>query len=165
LAIYYKYIIGYKWRTWSVRPVPPVQHVAALLLLSLPYLNSIIDIYVLRALRRVRAQLPVQQHGTFNDLGFPAATEVNLNPKPFQNPRLPRRCVVIVIAVYYNTRYCVLFCIVVYSTVLSENCNCRLYVSGLDPDPRFNTDPFEHLNTLEGAEITPGHPVSTLAPE
>ena len=23
LAIYYAFVIGYKWRTWSVRPVPP----------------------------------------------------------------------------------------------------------------------------------------------
>ena len=55
LAIYYAFAIGYKWRTWSVRPVPPAFYVAALLLLSLPYLTSIIDIYVLRALHRVRA--------------------------------------------------------------------------------------------------------------
>ena len=60
LAIYYAFVIGYKWRTWSVRPVPPAFYVAALLLLSLPYLTSIIDIYVLRALHRVRAQLPVR---------------------------------------------------------------------------------------------------------
>ena len=60
LAIYCAYIIGYKWRTWLVRPVPPAFHVAALLLLFLPHLTSIIDIYVLRALHRVRAQLPVR---------------------------------------------------------------------------------------------------------
>jgi hypothetical protein len=34
LAIYYEFIIGYKWRTWSVRPVPPAFYVAALFLLS-----------------------------------------------------------------------------------------------------------------------------------
>jgi hypothetical protein len=34
LAIYCAFIIGYKWRTWSVRPVPPAFYVAALLLLS-----------------------------------------------------------------------------------------------------------------------------------
>jgi hypothetical protein len=61
LAIYYAYIIGYKWRTWSVRPLPPVFYVAALLLLSLPYLTSITDICVLRALHRVRAQLPARR--------------------------------------------------------------------------------------------------------
>jgi hypothetical protein len=59
LAIYYAYIIGYKWRTWSVRPEPPAFDVAALLLISLPYLTSIIDTHVLRALHRMRAQLPV----------------------------------------------------------------------------------------------------------
>jgi hypothetical protein len=59
LAIYYAYIIGYKWRT-SVRPVPPAFYVAALRLLSLPYLTSITDIYVLRALHRMRVQLPVR---------------------------------------------------------------------------------------------------------
>jgi hypothetical protein len=41
----------------AVRPVPPAFYVAALLLLSLPCLNSIIDMYVLRALHRVRVQL------------------------------------------------------------------------------------------------------------
>jgi hypothetical protein len=41
LAIYYAYIIGYKWRAWSVRPVPPAFYVAALLLLSLPYDTSL----------------------------------------------------------------------------------------------------------------------------
>jgi hypothetical protein len=50
LAIYYAFIIGYKWRTWSVCPEPPAFHVAALPLLSLPYLTSITDVYVLRAL-------------------------------------------------------------------------------------------------------------------
>jgi hypothetical protein len=52
LAIYYEYNIGHKRR--------------ALLLLSLPYLISIIDIYVLRALHRVRAQLPARylQHNS-----------------------------------------------------------------------------------------------------
>ena len=60
LAIYYAFAIGYKWQTWSVRPVPPAFYVAALPLLFLPYLTSIIDIYVLRALHRVRAQLPVR---------------------------------------------------------------------------------------------------------
>jgi hypothetical protein len=44
LAIYYAYIIGYKRRTWTVRPVPPAFYVAALLLLSLPYLTSITNI-------------------------------------------------------------------------------------------------------------------------
>jgi hypothetical protein len=34
LAIYYAFAIGYKWRTWSVRPVPPAFYVAALFLLS-----------------------------------------------------------------------------------------------------------------------------------
>jgi hypothetical protein len=60
LAIYYAFVIGYKWQTWSVRPVPPAFYVAALLLLllSLPCLTSIIYMYVLRALHRVRAQLP-----------------------------------------------------------------------------------------------------------
>jgi hypothetical protein len=55
LFIYCEYIIGYKWRTWLVRPVPPAYYVAALLLLSLPYLTctSIIDIFVSRALHRV----------------------------------------------------------------------------------------------------------------
>ena len=60
LAIYYAFIIGYKWRTWSVRPVPPAFYVTALPLFFLPYLTSIIDIYVLRALYRIRAQLPVR---------------------------------------------------------------------------------------------------------
>jgi hypothetical protein len=62
LAIFYAFIIGYKWRTWSVRPVlqVPAFYVAALLLLFLLYLTSTIDIYVLRALHRVRAQLPVR---------------------------------------------------------------------------------------------------------
>ena len=60
LAIYCAFFIGYKWRTWSVRPVPPAYYVAALLLLFLPYLTSIIDIFVLSALHRVRVQLPVR---------------------------------------------------------------------------------------------------------
>ena len=59
LAIYYAFIIGYKWRTWSARPVPPAFYVAALLLLSLPFLTSMTDIYVyvyvLRALHCIRA--------------------------------------------------------------------------------------------------------------
>jgi hypothetical protein len=59
LAIYYAFIIGYKWRTRSVRPAPPAFFVAALSLLFLPYLTSIIGVYVLRALHRVRAHLPV----------------------------------------------------------------------------------------------------------
>ena len=59
-AIYYACITGYKWRTWSVRPVPLAFYVAALLLLSLPCLTSITGIYVLRALHRVRAQLSVR---------------------------------------------------------------------------------------------------------
>jgi hypothetical protein len=62
LAIYYAYIVCYKWRTWSVRPVLPAFSVAALLLLSLPYLTSIINIHVLRALHRVYSY----QYGTFN---------------------------------------------------------------------------------------------------
>ena len=53
-------VINGEIRNWSVRPVPPAFYVAALLLLSLPCLTSIIDIYVLRALHRVRVQLPVR---------------------------------------------------------------------------------------------------------
>ena len=60
LAIYCAFFIGYKWRTWSVRPVPPAYYVAALLLPFLPYLTSIIDIFVLSTLHRVRVQLPVR---------------------------------------------------------------------------------------------------------
>jgi hypothetical protein len=45
---------------FAVRPEPPTFYMAALPLLSLPYLTSIIDIYVLRALYRIRAQLPVR---------------------------------------------------------------------------------------------------------
>ena len=60
LAIYHACIIGHKWRTLSVRPELPEFNVAALLLLSLPCLTSIIDIYVLRALYRMRVQLPVR---------------------------------------------------------------------------------------------------------
>jgi hypothetical protein len=59
-----------KWRAWSVRPAPPAQHVAALLLLSLPCLTSRTDIYVPRALYRVRAQLqhPHGPHGAFSTI-------------------------------------------------------------------------------------------------
>jgi hypothetical protein len=53
-------VINGKWRTRSVRTAPPAFYVAALLLLSLPHLTSIFDIYVLRALHRVREQLPVR---------------------------------------------------------------------------------------------------------
>ena len=60
LAIYYAFVIGYKWRTWSVRPEPPAFYVAALPLLSLPRLTSIVDIYVLRALYRMGVQLPAR---------------------------------------------------------------------------------------------------------
>jgi hypothetical protein len=61
LAIYCACIIGYKLRAWSVRPAPLAFYVAALLLLSLPCLTSIIGIYVLRALHRVRVHLPVRR--------------------------------------------------------------------------------------------------------
>jgi hypothetical protein len=60
LAAYHAYIIGHKWRAWLARPELPAFYVAALLLLSLLYLTSIIDICVLRALHRTRAQLPVR---------------------------------------------------------------------------------------------------------
>ena len=60
LAIYYAFIIGCKWRTWAVRPGPPAFYVPALPLLSLPCLTSIIDAHVLRALYRMRVQLPVR---------------------------------------------------------------------------------------------------------
>jgi hypothetical protein len=53
LAIYYAFIIGYKWRAWSVRPVPSIL-CGCLVFAFLPYLTSIIDICVLRALHRVR---------------------------------------------------------------------------------------------------------------
>ena len=85
LAIYYAYIIGYKWRTWSVRPVPPAFYVAALLLLSLPYLTSIIDIYVLRALHRVLAQLPVRHLQQF----FRARRQFSLCPLGAAAPWVP----------------------------------------------------------------------------
>jgi hypothetical protein len=58
-TIYCAHVTGYKWRTWLVRPAPPAHHAAALLLLSLAHLTSIIDVYVLCALHRVRAQLPL----------------------------------------------------------------------------------------------------------
>jgi hypothetical protein len=48
---------------WGVKmkpAVPPAFYVAVLLLLSLPCLTSIINFCVLRALHRVRAQLPVR---------------------------------------------------------------------------------------------------------
>jgi hypothetical protein len=77
LAIYYAYIIGYKWRTLSVRPVPPAFYVAALLLLSLPYLTSIIDICILRALHRARTQLPECRTLT---------PERRIKPLPLQQP-------------------------------------------------------------------------------
>ena len=61
LAIYHAFVIGCKWRTWSVRPVPPAFYVAALFLLFLPCLTSITGVYVLSALHRVRVQLPVRR--------------------------------------------------------------------------------------------------------
>jgi hypothetical protein len=63
LAIYHAFIICYKWRTWSVRPEPPAFYVAALLLLSLLCLTSIIDFccYVLSIAHEYS-----YQYGTFN---------------------------------------------------------------------------------------------------
>jgi hypothetical protein len=54
--------------------VPLPFYVAALLLLSLPYLTSITDIYVLRALHRVRVQLPVRnlQHEMLQERFLPS---------------------------------------------------------------------------------------------
>ena len=46
---------------FALRPEPPAFCVAALPLLSLPCLTSIIHIYVLHALYRIRAQLPARR--------------------------------------------------------------------------------------------------------
>jgi hypothetical protein len=63
LAIYYAFIIGHKWRTWSVRPVPPAFYVAALLLLSCraSLQQPIFTCYVLYIAHEYS-----YQHGTFN---------------------------------------------------------------------------------------------------
>ena len=36
LAIYLAFIIGYKWRIWPVRPVPPALYVVVFLFVEMP---------------------------------------------------------------------------------------------------------------------------------